>query len=94
MKNPLLTAAAVAVMALPAISAPAAALAHPRHRVQSCEHVRRVHSNRGAVIGAVVGGLLGNRIAGRGSRTGGTIVGAGVGAVAGHQIGRRNVRCR
>lgn len=97
MKNPLPALALSLLATVPALSAPTGAWAHPRHRVhhaRTCEHVRRVHGNRGAVIGAVVGGLLGNRIAGRGSRTGGTIVGAGVGAVAGHEIGRSRVHCR
>jgi hypothetical protein len=88
MRSHILTALAVAGLAL----APIAASAQPYYTHHHYRHYRscRHAANTGTVVGAIGGGLVGNALGHHG--LGGTLIGAGVGGVAGHQIAKSNCK--
>ncbi len=74
----LLAAAALAVAALPSISA-------AQTRCEAQAHDKKI---AGTVIGGVLGALAGNAIGRGGGRTGGTIIGGVAGAAVGNNLAR------
>jgi hypothetical protein len=91
MRTKMLGLAAIATLAVPAMTLPTAASAQPvaRYLENPCGPAQKNARITGGAIGAVGGAALGRSLAARNARTEGTLLGALVGAAVGQEVGRR-----
>ena len=88
----LAAAAATAVPALVAVSAPSVASAQTYrsgYMSNPCGQPQKNARVSGALIGGALGAIVGNKVAARGVKTEGTVLGAAAGAAVGQEVGRR-----
>lgn len=90
--------AGAAVLAVPALPAPALAHGYYQGKVwqdgRGRLRCKRPNGTVGLVVGAAGGALVGRAIDTRGERATGTILGAAAGALLGRHVDRGRVRCR
>ena len=88
----LAAAAATAIPAMVAVSAPSVASAQtyrPSYFSNPCGQPQKNARVSGALIGGALGAVVGNKVAARGVKTEGTVLGAAAGAAIGQEVGRR-----